>query len=333
MTTHSSNISLKSLHTFQLPYKAATMVAITSAEQLSQLEDDYWVLGEGSNTIFTTDFIKPLVRILIRGIEITETSDTYDVSVGAGENWHRFVTTMLNQDVKGLENLALIPGSVGAAPVQNIGAYGIEVSRYIKSVDAWDRHECKLVTFTKAQCAFGYRDSIFKRSQGRFVITQVQFSFPKTWQATLSYGALAELPADASAQQIKAEVIRIRNAKLPNPNDIPNAGSFFKNPVISLEEFSALQERYPEIPSFAVDATQVKLAAGWLIDRLGLKGFQCGGARVHDKQALVLTNAGSATGADVLALARTVQERVQEHFGVTLEAEVRLLGAEELVHL
>lgn len=333
MTTHSSNISLKSFHTFQLPYTAATMVRITEAEDLSQLEDDYWILGEGSNTIFTTDFARPLVRVLIAGIEVASTESSFEVKVGAGENWHQLVCAMLEQDIYGLENLALIPGSVGAAPVQNIGAYGVEVSNFITRVDVWDRSERRHRSFNKDECAFAYRDSLFKRSKGRYVITYVHFSFPKAWQPTLNYGALSELASDASAQEIKEAVIRIRNSKLPNPNEIPNAGSFFKNPVIAREVFEKLQQRYPDMPSFVVSENEVKLAAGWLIDQLGLKGFRCGGAQVHAKQALVLTNTGDATGVDIIELARTIQQRVRERFNVELEAEVRLLGTQELIEL
>ncbi|RUO60469.1 UDP-N-acetylmuramate dehydrogenase [Pseudidiomarina insulisalsae] len=333
MMKHRSNISLKPLHSFQLPYYASEVTEITSEAELERLEGDFLVLGEGSNTIFTCDFDRPIVRILLDHIHVEESADYFTLRVGAGVNWHALVSYTLEHTIPGFENLALIPGSVGAAPVQNIGAYGVEVGEYINSVKAWDRQTRRWHTFNRESCEFAYRDSIFKRSAGRYLITEVEFCMPKAWVARLNYGALKELPPNVSAQEIMQAVIAIRNSKLPNPDIIPNAGSFFKNPVIEKLQFLELQERFPAIAHYPVADGKVKLAAGWLIDQLGLKGFRCGGAAVHAQQALVLVNQNQAKGEDVLQLAGTIQARVAEVFGVNLEAEVRLMDSKGLMDL
>ncbi len=333
MTTHHKHTSLKELHTFRLPYSAQALIELTCANDLAELNDDYYVLGEGSNTIFTEDFSYPVLRVAIEGYEQTSTEQGYELRVGAGENWHALVVRTLSAGMPGLENLALIPGSVGAAPVQNIGAYGVEVAEYVRSVEAWDRQARKFVVFTAEECQFAYRDSLFKKRPGRYVITYVNLLLPKQWQPRVSYGALSELGAEASANAIMEAVIRIRNSKLPNPKELPNAGSFFKNPIVSRGDLKRLLTIYPALPYFSVDTQHVKLAAGWMIDYLGLKGFSVGDAAVHDKQALVLVNKGSACGTELLSLAKAVQARVAKEFSVALEVEVRLLNDKELINV
>lgn len=333
MTTHQNSISLKYLHTFQLPYCASEVITITSGKELEEVEGDYLVLGEGSNTIFTCDFERPILRVAIEQIEVEETSDAFYLRVGAGVNWHTLVRYTLQKNMPGLENLALIPGSVGAAPVQNIGAYGVEVGEFIESVIAWDRVHHEWRVFDRDACTFGYRDSVFKRHANRFVITDVKFCLPKAWQPRLGYGALAHLAENTTASEVMDAVISIRNSKLPNPRKLPNAGSFFKNPEVTKQEFERIQADYPDVAHFPLANGHIKLAAGWLIDRLGLKGFQCGGAYVHRKQALVLINQGGADGNDILQLARHVQKEVFTAFGVNLEAEVRLMDEKGLIEL
>lgn len=333
MTTQQNSISLKDLHTFQLPYRAAEVITIHAREELEEIEGDYLVLGEGSNTIFTCDFQRPILRVALDEITIQESSDHYQLSVGAGVNWHELVVFTLENDMPGLENLALIPGSVGAAPVQNIGAYGVEVGDYIDSVTAWDRIAKEWRVFSREACAFAYRDSHFKRNPHRFVISEVNFKLPKAWQPRLGYGALAHLSDNATAQEVMQAVIAIRNSKLPNPNVTPNAGSFFKNPEVSSREFERIKKNYPQVVAYQLPNGNVKLAAGWLIDQLGLKGFNCGGAAVHRQQALVLINQGGAQGNDILNLARHVRAQVLQRFGVELEAEVRLMDKKGLIEL
>lgn len=332
MTKIHKFVSLKDLHTFKLPYQADAVVELTAAEDLPSLADNYYVLGEGSNTIFTTDFSRTVLKVGIKGYECSETENSFELRVGAGENWHDLVIKTLDADMPGLENLALIPGSVGAAPVQNIGAYGVEVSEFIRTVEAWDREQHEFVMFSQKQCCFAYRDSLFKQHAGRYVITHVNFSLSKNWRAQLSYGALSSVPGDASAKTIMKAVVAIRNSKLPNPKVLPNAGSFFKNPVIPRQQLQGLLERFPDMPYYPVDDMQVKVAAGWLIDQLGLKGFSCGGVSVHDKQALVLVNKGEASGEELLTLAKEITSRVKTRFAIELEIEVRIMGEKELIN-
>ncbi|CUA84228.1 UDP-N-acetylmuramate dehydrogenase [Pseudidiomarina woesei] len=324
---------LKPLHSFRLHGKAHEVISLKHISQLSTLPQQAYVLGEGSNTIFLDDFAPPIVKVELKGLSIKETEIHWKVSVGAGENWHNLVSELLNRGIFGFENLALIPGTVGAAPVQNIGAYGREVSEFIEIVYAWDRQANRLVEFTKQQCNFAYRDSIFKKDAGRWLIVEVKFAIPKQWQPEVSYGELRALGSPVTAQQIFDEVIATRRRKLPDPEEIPNAGSFFKNPIVTVAELQELLKKYPKMPNFDLGDNKVKLAAGWLIDNLGLKGFSTGQAAVHKNQALVLVNLGEATAADLLLLARTIRGKVIEAYGVELEAEVRLLGRQGLITL
>lgn len=333
MTKYQRSISLSPLHTFQLPYSASEIITISKAEEVTEITGDYLVLGEGSNTIFTCDFARPILRLAIDYIRITETHDGFHIRAGAGVNWHRLVRYTVERNIPGLENLALIPGSVGAAPVQNIGAYGVEVAEFITEVTAWDRINKVWCELTRDECEFAYRDSLFKRHPKQYVITEVGFILPKTWQPRLDYGALADVEKHASAYQIMLAVMAIRDSKLPNPKEIPNAGSFFKNPEVTVSVFNEIKRRHANVANYPLPNGNVKLAAGWLIDQLGLKGYQCGGAAVHLNQALVLINSGQATGSDVVELARYVKRRVADEFGVSLEVEVRLMNSDGLVEL
>lgn len=328
------NQSLASIHSFQLPGNAAEVRTIEDAEDCERLpHDDYYVLGAGSNTLFTTNFTKPLVINRITGIQIEAQPAGYDVCVGAGEDWHGLVCHLLANEIYGLENLALIPGTVGAAPVQNIGAYGREVADFVVAVKAWNREQQVFELIKAAECDFSYRDSLFKRHPERWLITHVYFYFPNKWLPICDYGELKELGPEASPQAIFDRVVEVRKAKLPDPKVIPNAGSFFKNPIISQSHYQELVQQFPSMPHFRIGTDQVKVAAGWLIDQLGFKGYQLGGAAVHQRQALVLTNNGTAKGADVVRLAETIQQAVLRTYQITLEVEVRIMGSDDLLEL
>jgi len=245
------------------------------------------------------------------------------VRASAGENWHAFVRWTLERGYFGLENLALIPGSVGASPVQNIGAYGVEVGELIESVYAYDIRRAEWVTLKAEACQFGYRDSIFKREAGRYVIASVDFLLSEVFAPRISYAPLANTLKEISsvtARDVFEAVCQIRSSKLPDPNELANAGSFFKNPVVSEAIFQELNERYPQLPNYAAQ-TGRKLAAGWLIEQAGLKGYQQGKVGVHALQALVLVNYGGASRSDLEALASLVKERVEQKFGIELEQE------------
>lgn len=333
MTRLKSLIDLTNLHSFRLPAKAESVICLTNEQQLHQLPANAYVLGAGSNTLFINDFTCPIIRVELTGIVVEETFSSWRIDVAAGENWHNFVCQMMERHIYGFENLALIPGTVGAAPVQNIGAYGREVSDFIVTVVAWDRQRKCFVRFNNKDCLFAYRDSKFKREAGRWLITRVEFEVPKSWLPEVSYGELKALSTDATAEDIFKQVIAIRQRKLPDPTVTPNAGSFFKNPIVSRERLAMLLERFPAIPHYCTSDDQVKLAAGWLIDNLNLKGYQIGGAAVHQNQALVLINKENATGDDVLSLAKHIKAKVNAAYGIDLEAEVRLLGKQGLITL
>lgn len=284
------------------------------------------ILGGGSNILFTRDFPGIVLHMQNRGIAVIgEDEHTRYVRAAAGEQWHGFVQWTLAEGMGGLENLSLIPGTVGAAPIQNIGAYGVEVKDYLHNVTYVDLETGQLVTLDKAACQFAYRDSVFKHAlAGRAVIIDVTFALPRQWQANIRYGdvaaALEDNPQPGPVDVANA-VMAIRRRKLPDPADIGNAGSFFKNPVVSQEAYQALAAKFPGVVSYVQPDGTVKLAAGWLIDQCGWRGKQLGAAGVYDKQALVLVNLGNATGADVVALARTIQADVLAQFDVTLEPE------------
>lgn len=296
------------------------------------------VLGGGSNVVLTGDFAGLVLLVALRGRNvIREDANAWYVEASGGEPWHEFVAWTLAQGMPGLENLALIPGTVGAAPIQNIGAYGLEMCERFASLRAVELATGEIVELDAQACQFGYRDSFFKREgRDRFVITSVTFRLPKRWQPRAAYADLARAlaanepaagsssdanDAQPTAQAIFDAVVAVRRAKLPDPLELGNAGSFFKNPVVDAAQFDALKLREPEIVSYPQPDGRVKLAAGWLIDRCGWKGRAMGAAAVHERQALVLVNRGGASGAQVLALARAIQRDVLERFGVELEAE------------
>ena len=323
--------SLHSLNTFALKASAREIVAVCKLEQLHAcipLSQPYLVLGGGSNLLFCDDFDGTVIHNQMKGIEYWQDEQNHYFNVAGGENWHQFVMYCANKGIGGLENLALIPGSVGAAPVQNIGAYGVELADVCESVKAIDLRTGKEVIFDRQQCQFAYRESVFKTNRDYF-IHHVVFKLPKQWQAVLSYGELktwsSDLNCEPSSLSIANEVIKVRNNKLPDPNEIPNVGSFFKNPVVESSHAKQLKLSHPEMPQYEV-GHNVKLAAGWLIDQLGLKGYQLGGAAVHKRQALVLVNKDEATSREVMDLAQHIIEQVDLKYGVTLEPEVNIIG-------
>ena len=250
------------------------------------------------------------------------------IAAGGGVNWHEFVTWTLEQNLPGLENLALIPGTVGAAPIQNIGAYGVEIGEYIESVEAFDAHTQTFIALTKEQCQFAYRDSYFKRNPNRFIVTKVIFRIPKQWKARIHYADLAKQfleNSNPSPEEIFLAVCRIRTHKLPDPKTIGNAGSFFQNPIVPTEQFETLLLKYPELVSYPDAEGKRKLAAGWLIDQCGFKGQRMGNVGVYENQALVLVNHGNGTAQDILGLAKCIQDKVHDQFGVKLDIEPNIL--------
>ena len=331
-----SNVSLESRNTFGLPAIAELAYDITSPDQLPGLMADIlnqggaWrVLGGGSNVVLPNTLSGTTLLMSIFGKEIIDSNDHFTaVSVGAGENWHDFVAWTLEHNLPGLENLALIPGTVGAAPIQNIGAYGAEVADYLACVEVFDYKEQAFVTLNKADCHFAYRDSYFKQNPGRFIVTKVVFKIPQAWMPRLTYADLAKQFSDhssPSAQEIFTAVCNIRQSKLPDPKVIGNAGSFFQNPIVDTAQYQNLLALHPNLASYPdVNGTR-KLAAGWLIDQCGFKGSRSGPAGVYEKQALVLVNHGGATANDILELASTIQKKVKERFGVELQIEPNIL--------
>ncbi|WP_168795057.1 UDP-N-acetylmuramate dehydrogenase [Paraburkholderia aromaticivorans] len=328
---------LKAHNTFGFDVRAQFACRIEREEQLMAAVRDpraaglpRLVLGGGSNVVLTGDFGGLVLLIALQGRRVVrEDDDAWYVEAAGGEPWHEFVAWTLSQGLPGLENLALIPGTVGAAPIQNIGAYGLEMGERFASLRAVELATGDVIEMDAQACRFGYRDSSFKREgRDRFVITSVTFRLPKVWQPRAGYADLArELTANGhadappTAQAIFDAVVAVRRAKLPDPLELGNAGSFFKNPVVDAAQFEALKVREPDVVSYAQPDGRVKLAAGWLIDQCGWKGRAMGAAAVHERQALVLVNRGGATGAEVLALAKAIQRDVLERFGVELEAE------------
>ena len=330
-----SNYSLKAFNTFGVEATSRYFVAVhTEAELQAALVDPQFknlaklILGGGSNILLTADFPGVVIRVNLKGKRIVErdAAATY-VEVAAGENWHEFVCWTLAQGWAGLENLSLIPGSVGAAPMQNIGAYGVELKDTFHSLIALDSVTGLVKTFARDACRFGYRDSVFKRElKDRVVITHVTFRLPHDAPLRLDYGDVrAELAqmgvSSPTTRDVSLAVINIRRRKLPDPAQIGNAGSFFKNPVITRNEFERLRALHETLPHFPVHEGHVKVPAAWLIEQAGWKGRCLGRAGVHEQHALVLVNLGGASGAEVLALAQAVQLAVRDQFGIALEAE------------
>jgi UDP-N-acetylmuramate dehydrogenase len=331
--------SLRDHNSFGLPALAHTLVRITSDADVRRVVDHpewgrapKFVLGGGSNLVLTKDLDAVVLKVEVRGLRlVAQQPDAWIVEAGAGEGWHDTVAWSLAQGWPGLENLALIPGSVGAAPVQNIGAYGVELKDRFHSLDAVDLVTGRSVSLDAAACRFGYRDSVFKHEgfgglAGKSVITRVRFRLPRPWRPVLGYLDLERKRAetgiaDPDAQTLFDWVCAIRRAKLPDPAVIGNAGSFFKNPVVSAEQCRDIIGRDPEVVHYPLPDGRCKLAAGWLIDACGWKGKTVGRAGVYEKQALVLVNRGGASGAEVLTLARAIQESVYGRFGIRLEPE------------
>ncbi|AGH72267.1 UDP-N-acetylmuramate dehydrogenase [Edwardsiella piscicida] len=329
--------SLTEFTTFGLPARAEQILtADSSAALLSHWQaatarrQPVLILGGGSNVLFMEDFAGSVILNRIPGIQVDEDEESWHLHVGAGENWHDLVRYTLDHGMAGLENLALIPGCVGSAPIQNIGAYGVELQHVCDYVDAMDLRNGTLQRLPAAACGFGYRESIFKhRYRDGYAIVAVGLRLSKRWQPMLSYGDLTRLDAmTATPRAVFDAVCHMRRTKLPDPAQQGNAGSFFKNPVVSAEAAEAIRARYPQAPCYPQENGEVKLAAGWLIDRCELKGYQIGGAVVHRQQALVLINQHQASAQDVIALARYVRRRVGEAFSVWLEPEVRFIAAQ-----
>lgn len=327
--------SLTPFHTFHLAAQAQQIIPITDTQQwfdeyqrAKQAGLPVLMLGQGSNVLFVEDFQGVVLLNQLKGIEQREDAEFYYLTVQGGENWHQLVKWTLEQGIYGLENLALIPGCVGSAPIQNIGAYGVEFERFCDFVEVLNLETNEIFRLSGEACEFGYRESIFKHQyQEGYAILAVGLKLPKAWQPTLSYGSLANFdPQRVTPQQIFDEVCAIRSSKLPNPDEYGNAGSFFKNPVIDFAEFSRLQTAYPNLPHYPQPDGSVKIPAGWLIDQCGLKGFQIGGAAVHTQQALVLINKSQASGTEVVALAKAVRQQVWQKFGVEIHPEVRFIG-------
>ncbi|CAG9176197.1 UDP-N-acetylenolpyruvoylglucosamine reductase [Cupriavidus laharis] len=323
---------LRRHNTFGFDVRARYAVHVRSeSDLLAALEDPrakglpLVVLGGGSNVVLTADLDALVLLMEIPGYSVETGPDAWLVTAGAGENWHGLVGRTIAEGLPGLENLALIPGTVGAAPIQNIGAYGVELRERFAGLRALDRQTLRFVDLNQEQCAFGYRDSLFKQAgRDRYIITAVTLRLPRDWQPVLAYGELArELEGNAApdAATIRDAVIAIRSRKLPDPAQIGNAGSFFKNPLVSAGQRNALLASHPDLVSYAQPDGTFKLAAGWLIDRCGFKGLNDGPVGVYGKQALVLVHHGGGTGAALLALAGRIADTVQARFGVRIEPE------------
>ena len=329
------DISLRPYNTFGIDVKSKKFVGVQSTDELKAVLKQHQgaqllVLGGGSNLLLTQNFEGLTIRIETRGIEIVKEYDrSARVKIAAGENWHDFVLWCLENDLGGVENLALIPGSVGAAPIQNIGAYGVELREVFESCEALSIKTGDIKIFNKVDCQFGYRNSIFKNAlKGQYIITSVQFNLTKApHQVNTFYGGLSEKLGAKSPdiQSVAQAVIDIRSAKLPDPGQIGNSGSFFKNPVIPAKQFMELQQQYPNMPRYPDQEGKIKIPAAWLIDHLGYKGYRMNDAGVHQNPALVLVNYGNASGAEIKKLAQAIKDNVLENFAIHLEFEVNIL--------
>lgn len=333
------NVSLKSLNTFGLDVAARWFMTLDSEQEtLEFLMDNlhqnqpFMVLGGGSNVLFRHDYPGLILHNQILGKEVVdETEDFVWLKVGAGEVWHELVLYTLSQNWGGLQNLSLIPGSVGAAPIQNIGAYGVELKDVFHSLEALHIGTGAAHEIDHTSCQFGYRDSIFKRkAKGQYIIISVTLKLEKKPQLNTSYGAikaeLEQMGVEPGIHTISQAVIRIRQNKLPDPAQIGNSGSFFKNPVVPLSVLQAIQERYEQVPHYPVSQDDVKLPAGWLIEKCGWKGYRRDNYGVHDRQALVLVNHGGASGDDIYQLSSEILQSVSDQFGIQLEREVNVIG-------
>ncbi|SHI94079.1 UDP-N-acetylmuramate dehydrogenase [Mesonia phycicola] len=334
-----NNFSLKEYNTFGIDVKAKNFVEITNEEELKEVlkqtyASELFVLGGGSNCLLTKNLDATVVHVNIKGISIVnETNDEVFIKAQAGENWHEFVLYCISQNFGGIENLSLIPGNVGTSPIQNIGAYGVELKDTFVECEAINIQTLEKKVFTKKDCKFGYRNSIFKNEvKGQYIITSVIFKLSKkNHELHTGYGAIlnkleSNQIVEPTIKNISDAIISIRKQKLPDPREIGNSGSFFKNPIITVTKFNNLQEEYPEIPSYKISEEEVKVPAGWLIDQAGFKGYRSGDAGVHKNQALVLVNYGEATGQEILDLATHIQQQIEEKFSIRLEMEVNIIS-------
>lgn len=333
------NISLKPYNTFGIDARAKYLASFSSLEELQEVLNNQslalhnsLVLGGGSNILLTKDVDGLVLKNEIKGIDIVSEDEEYVyVKVGGGENWHQFVLYCIEKNLAGVENLSLIPGNVGASPMQNIGAYGVEIKDVFHSLEAMHIGEMKMQTFSNKDCAFGYRESVFKNKyKGQFIITSVTYRLNKKPTFNTSYGAIQQELEKMGVQELSIKVvsqavINIRSSKLPDWTKIGNAGSFFKNPQVKNAKFHELKQMFPTIPSFPVDETHTKIPAGWLIEQCGWKGYHKGDAGCYEKQALVLVNYGSATGSEIYSLSQEIIESVQNKFGISLEREVNII--------
>ena len=333
------NISLKSYNTFSIDAKAKYFALFKTTDELGELLNykpqnvNYkLILGGGSNILFTKDVDGLVLKNELKGIElIKEDTNHYYVKTAAGENWNAFVMNCIKHNYAGVENLSLIPGNVGASPIQNIGAYGVEVKDVFESLEAMNRHDLSIYTFSANDCAFGYRDSVFKQKhKDEFVILNVTFRLNKQPDYNISYGAIEQELEEMNVHELSIKavsdaVINIRTGKLPDPTEIGNAGSFFKNPVITKENFNLLKKIYSNMPGYVLDEMHVKVAAGWLIEQCGWKGYRENDAGVHEKQALVLVNYGTASGEEIYKLSSQIIKSVVDKFNINLEREVNVL--------
>ncbi len=332
-----TNKSLKDYNTFGIDVTAAKFATITSENELKDLlssneNKPVFVLSGGSNMLLTKNIESLVLHIALKGIEVTKESDnTVLITANAGENWHDFVQYCIHNNFGGLENLSLIPGYVGSAPIQNIGAYGVELKDTLVSCETIHIGTLEKRKFSNKDCLFAYRNSIFKSElKGQYIITRVTFRLTsKNHNINTGYGAIENALSKESItkptiKNIADVVIDIRKSKLPDPNKIGNSGSFFKNPVIKIDHFNKLQNAYPNIPSYSIDSDHVKVPAGWLIEHSGFKGKRWGDAGVHDKQALVLVNHGSATGIEIVEVSEKIKTTIKEKFDIELETEVNI---------
>ncbi len=328
--------SLLDWNTLRLPARARYAQTVASEAELVAASD--WAqaqglpllpLGQGSNVVMAGDFPGVVVRLALPGIDATQRGEEVLLDVGAGESWHGLVQHCLQRGWHGLENLTLIPGLAGAAPVQNIGAYGVELSRFLVAVRGWDRVARRFRELDTADCALGYRDSLFKHAlRDRFIITRLRLRLSTRFEPVLDYPVLAEALAEVArpdASAVEHAVRRIRQSKLPDPATLPNAGSLFKNPVLPPQAFIELRGRHPDLPGFP-QGDGVKVPAAWLLERAGWKGRRQGGVGMHEHQALVLVHYGGASGTEVLAFIEAMRRDIVARFGVTLDVEPRVYG-------
>lgn len=331
------NFSLKKYNTFGIDVKTKYFIEYSSINELINFLDikrkqdlPLMILGGGSNVLLTKDYEGYMLHSTIKGIEIIDETDNFvKIRVGAGEDWDEFVNYCVDHNWGGIENLSLIPGNVGTSPIQNIGAYGVEVKDVITEVETVEIESLKLFTIKNEECKFGYRDSIFKRElKGKHIVNYVIFKLNKQAVFKIEYGNLKEELKkynQVNLKNIRQAVVSIRESKLPNPEEIGNSGSFFKNPVINKNQAKELKVQYSEIPMYNQENGMVKIPAAWLIENAGWKGKRLGDAGVHDKQALVLVNYGGATGLEILHLAQEIQKSVKEKFSVHIEMEVNIV--------